>query len=519
MVVQELVTMLGFQIDDKALDELGKKMENAKTLALGLGAAVIGAGAALIAITKTAANSAGEIVRLSNATGVGTAELQRLGYAAKLSGSSMDELGGGLKILSKNIVEAARNPMGEGAKAFRNLGIRAFDASGKARSASDVFLDLSESFQKVTNPTERAAISMQLLGRAGGGLVELLAKGPKRISELTAEFEAMGGALSQEQLETLTRFNDSVDRTFSLLGKLRNVIALKLAPVLTDLLDGFRKFIIENQKIIKYGMEKVFGGLVIAIKLLARSFEIAGKFFGILVDGLGGAKGAMNALLIIAGALAALIGGVLIGSVILLGKLLFGMAAGFLTAIAPVIPIVIALSAVLALVFLWLEDIYTFLTGGNSITGALIEAIGDGIDSAIDYMKKKFTEFKDWLIPIMYSTFTKLGEIIVAVVTGPLKLLISGIEWVFTKLGLIRERSPGLGMVGNGSITGVTPRTAPSTSGNTSSNMNINAPVSVIVPPGTDPSSVGDVVREGVGDGFGQVLREMERFTSPGVAY
>lgn len=516
MVVQELVTLLGFEIDDKKLDDLGKKMEGARNLALGLGAAVIGAGVAIFGITRSAANGAGEIVRLSAATGVATDDLQRMGYAAKMSNSSMEELASGYKVLGKNILEASKNPMGENAKMFRQLGVRIFDVNGKIRNANDVFLDVSGSLSKMTNATEKAAISQQILGRAGGGLMDFLNKGPQKIRELTEEFDAMGGALSKEQLETLSNFNDSFDRTFGLLGKIKNMIALQIAPVLTDMLDSFRKWFVQNQKLIKMGIEKTFGAIAMTLKLVFRLFEMGYKitkaFFGTFMSGETFVKLVLFAL----GAVAAVIGGVLVASVILLTKLLWGLFVAWVAAFAPVVGMVLLVGAALALVFLWLEDIYTFFQGGNSLTGALVEWIGGGLSKAMSFVKEKLAQFGAWLHEKMLAIFNGIGNAIVNVVMFFMNPLIKGIEWVFTKLGMMKARAPGFNTNGMSTAGG----SAPSLSGISSSNVNnggsfVFAPNITVESKNGDPVGTGEAVQKAIENPLDRMLRQTQRFVSP----
>ena len=135
------------------------------------------------------------------------------------------------------------------------------------------------------------------------------------------------------------------------------------------------------------------------------------------------------------------------------------------------------------------EDVYSYFDGKDSITGHIVNAF----KKAIAWVKEMWNEFFVWISEKVQSALgwarglTKYSD-------------------MFTKYG---------------NITGMTPATAPvsSTSNRTSQNWNISAPITVSVPPGTDPSQVGERVEGGVAMGFDEFLSRAGRHNSPSKRY
>src|SRR5690606_12665097 len=54
---------------------------------------------------------------------------------------------------------------------------------------------------------------------------------------------------------------------------------------------------------------------------------------------------------------------------------------------------------------------------------------------------------------------------------------------------------------------------------NANTNYSVNSPITINVPPGTDPSEVGNRAKEGVTEHLDRILREAQRSLTPAVAY
>lgn len=496
MKVRELVVKLGFDVDTKALNDVDKGLEAIKVGAFGLTAAITGAGVALFALVRTAANGADEITRLARAAGTGVEDLQRLGYAASLSGASTEALGVGLRVLSRNMHEAATNATGTFAQAFQRLKIRVTDANGQMRQSGAVLLDLAERVRAIPNPTERAAVAMELLGRQGGDLVEFLAKGPDEIARLSAELEAFGGVLNEGQLKTLADFNDSLTRLGRFFGAIRDQLAVGLAPTLTKVINDFREFLIVNQEVIRENLAGFVKGLSDFLKTAWKGLRFLGETFMWFIKVLGGAEMATKALLY---GISFLAGTTTVAGIMALVSAVKALGMAFVVAAAKALIIPALITAALAAVFLIVEDIVAFFQGKDSVTAVIVDAFG----SAFDWVKQRFAEFVDW--------FMAKGKAIS--------------DWVKNSLNPVSSFFQGAadfaaGVVNGGSGTGITPAaTGAGSSSVRTANIKVDAPITVNVPSGTDPVTVGERVESGVGLGLEDILRTANRSTSPSLGY
>jgi hypothetical protein len=125
---------------------------------------------------KGALDNADRLDELSARLGVSTEKLSTLGYAAQLSGSSLEDLASAFPKLSKNIAEAADSGS-KSADLFNALGINIKDAAGHLRSADDLLPELADKFTTLDNQTTETALAMELFGKSGGELLEFLNRG------------------------------------------------------------------------------------------------------------------------------------------------------------------------------------------------------------------------------------------------------------------------------------------------------------------------------------------------------
>lgn len=279
---------------EKRAAEMGAKFKAAGA-AIGVALAA-GAAAAGVAI-KAAIDSADRLDELSARLGISTEKLSGWGYAAQLSGVSMDELAGALPRLSKAIAQAGD----EGSKAgklFKALGI---DVKGGFASAEEILPQLADRFRNLNNQTLETALAMEVFGKSGASLMEFLNRGSEGIAELEARAASLGLVISQETAAAAAEFNDRLGDLQGVGQGLATSISAQLLPALTDTLDRFINLVREgdlaaNMASVLSGALSAGAGILegynnavartsIAIGVLAGSLEglrEAGANFGIL---------------------------------------------------------------------------------------------------------------------------------------------------------------------------------------------------------------------------------------------
>lgn len=201
----------------------------------GLGGAVSISG--IVAMTKSVADTADEMAKLSARTGVTTEALSKLNYAASLSDVSQEALGKGLRELNVLIADAARG-VPAAADKLGALGIAYVDSSGKARIADKVFADIATRFASLADGPEKARLATELFGaRLGAELIPLLNAGADGLQEMGEEAQRLGIVIGGDLAKQSVAFNDNLSRMQSLAKGATISIGQELIPAINQYLE------------------------------------------------------------------------------------------------------------------------------------------------------------------------------------------------------------------------------------------------------------------------------------------
>jgi len=231
----------------KDADSAGGKFEKLGSVVKGVGAAMgvafaaigtaaIGAGKALVDMTVEAAAYADEMLTQSTVTGMSVESLQAYSYAADLVDVSMETLTGSMAKQVKSMSNA-RDGSSKFADAYVKLGISVADSNGQLRDSETVYWETIDALGKISNETERDALAMQIFGKSAQELNPLIAQGSAGIAALTEEAKRMGAVLSEESIEKLGAFDDSVQRLKQGSEAAQRVMGTVLLPQLQTLAD------------------------------------------------------------------------------------------------------------------------------------------------------------------------------------------------------------------------------------------------------------------------------------------
>lgn len=205
-------------------------------LVVGIGAA----SAAILTITKSAANYGDELKKTSQKIGVSVEALAGLNYAAKIADLSNQELTTGLKKLSQAAIEADEGT-GKGAAAFAQMGLSARGATGELRPTEDMLLDIAEKFKGTADDAAKTALAVALFGRAGIALIPFLNRGRDGLQELTAEAQKLGLVLTTEQAAASEKFNEGLKKIEASAKSAVVVVGQELVTAFNALGDALRK--------------------------------------------------------------------------------------------------------------------------------------------------------------------------------------------------------------------------------------------------------------------------------------
>jgi hypothetical protein len=172
--------------------------------------------------------------RLSEKTGVAVEDLSALSFAAKMSDVPFEGLAKGIEKLSKAMLGLEDSPKGNAAsQAIRNLGVETKNADGTLRSASAVFIDISEKFSRMKDGAEKTGLALQIFGKAGAELIPLMNQGAAGIEALMAKAKELGVVLTKEDVEAAQHFNDTIKIALEFIKGLGFQFVEGLLPALT----------------------------------------------------------------------------------------------------------------------------------------------------------------------------------------------------------------------------------------------------------------------------------------------
>ena len=381
-----------FKIFMKSQNELADKCKSFGALmAVPLGGAFATVAATVKSSISTFTDYASAAQDAALKVGGTARDIQRYGYAAKMSGSSQEELNACLGIFSKNLANAAQGKNKTLVNVFKQLGISMTDANGKMRTTTELLPDIANAMRSQATESQKAYIATQLFGRGGQSLIQMLEGGAEGLNALTAEAERMGIVVDQDGVDSAKAFGDNLDRLkFSLLGVSLS-IGQHIIPIIEPMINAFREWIITNREmiataIVDYCREFAETLKQIDFKALVTTMIDFVKQCNSIFKALGGLKTvaivvsaifASKLLTSIFGIVSAV--GALTKAVWSLGVALLSTPVGWIIAVIAVI-----IGALVALWYYW-DDVVAFFKAGWDL---LIQVF----QKAVDWLKSNFTD-------------------------------------------------------------------------------------------------------------------------------
>ena len=253
---------------------------NSMSNAAGIAFAGITAAAAGVALAfKSVVDQTGDLADLGKVLDISAQSLLNLQRSAQLAGIDAGELNQALFRLRGNLGDALVKGAGPAKEALDRLGLSARELS--TIPADQQIAKITESLRLIQNPAERAALSIDLLGKQGPRLLEV-ADNAARLAE---QAEKMGLALSDIEVRNLELAGDAIDElSFIAKDTLTKALA-QLAPYVIALVDNFKASLDEAGGFGNVIVDRVIPALRLATQVagaLAAIF-IAGKLIGAVI--------------------------------------------------------------------------------------------------------------------------------------------------------------------------------------------------------------------------------------------
>ena len=271
---------------NKSIASVGKSMQSAGTKMAALGAGVVGP---IFASAAAFANVGSALNDMSARTGVAAESLSVLQFAAEQTGTDMGGVETALKKMQKAIFAAGTGSK-EAAAALALVGLSAKDLAGM--SADQQMGKIADGLMAIKDPGTRAAVAMQIFGKAGTDILPMLEGGSAGMAAFAAEAKRLGLVMDSETAAKADALGDAIDAVktsmrmaFIQVGGAVAPMLTKLASVLSVVAANVGKFISENQQFVTS-----------ALKVGATLIVLGGAVYGVGAS-LRGLSGGINLVL------------------------------------------------------------------------------------------------------------------------------------------------------------------------------------------------------------------------------
>lgn len=362
--------------------------------------------------------AADELKHNADVLGITTDELQKYEYVSGLMNVSVQQTVVGLRYFNRTIGEAALGTKAA-VKAVGALGIQIRGADGNVRPTDELLFEFADKLKNVKSQAERTAYAMRFLGRGGQALLPALQNGSAELRQWFKDVEELGGGFNEQFVAMAHTTDVQLKRMKMGWRSVYVAMATEVLPVFNKWLDRS----IRNVKVLIDYAKHTYGFRT-ALVALTSGAVIAGlvrlmRLFGI-------------------------------------GKMTLGQWFGVLLRNAPLVAFVALLTAA----YIVLDDLYTFMQGGDSVLGRFLDQIG-GQGTALKFwheLKDAFDQIKAAVGPASDS-IKELGKSLLKTFIDSIPGMISwGGQFVLFVVKAIDMAASGikeLGMLVGGLFSGI----------------------------------------------------------------
>lgn len=266
-MIKEFLVGLGFDIDDASYGEFTNGIAAATKKVALLGAAVKAAAALIFRNVLKTAEGLDELGDISERIGTPVKDIEKLGYIASQTGSSQEALRASLENVAKAAGEATIG-VGRGKEAFEKLGIKAKDSKGKLKDSAVLLGEIGEKIKKLDKGAQIAFVERLGVDRT---LIQTITGD---VSALSDEFEKMydaAGINANEAAAAAGEFMDEWGKLKEISRQLYRAINVGFMLKFKDDIIRLRKMIMENAASIK----RFVSGIMTVITRMASAIGAA----------------------------------------------------------------------------------------------------------------------------------------------------------------------------------------------------------------------------------------------------
>ena len=219
--------------------------------------ALAGAGAGVWAATLSASETAVELKKMSDQTGVAVEQLQAWQTVAESAGMDSQEFAESLRDMNIELSDAATGGKDELAQLLKRVGIEARDASGHIKTADQVFLDFADAVARQKDEAIQLRMAISAFGEdTGAKLLPILRQGSDAFRDAEAAMKAAGNALSDSAIARMQAFRAQWSSLTKAFDRVRISAMGELAPAFGLLTEKLQMVFEKLQPIISAKMDE-----------------------------------------------------------------------------------------------------------------------------------------------------------------------------------------------------------------------------------------------------------------------
>jgi TP901 family phage tail tape measure protein len=223
------------QNTQRSLRSFGSSLTSIGTKVSAVGAAIT---APFALATKQFISIGDQLDKMSRRTGVSVEALSKLGYAAELSGGSLEAVERLMKGLARSLYQAGQDSK-ESVEALEAVGTSFAELA--ELDAEQRLIRLADGLSNIEDPTRRAGLAMKVFGKAGTELLPMFEGGAAGMAALTGEAAQFNRVWSTVDASRAAELTDALSRLKSAIVGLSIQAASSFADQLIEITNNLAK--------------------------------------------------------------------------------------------------------------------------------------------------------------------------------------------------------------------------------------------------------------------------------------
>jgi hypothetical protein len=256
---------------ERKIKDLEKALEDIQGVASAAGKAlgvITAAGAAIGVAVGLTIQKFSDLADAADAIGISAQNLTYLQQSAQLAGVGADELNGALRRLQANLGDALIKGTGPATEALKRLQVPLDDIINLP--ADEQLKKISAALKDISNPAERSALAMDLLGKQGPRLLEAA----DAMDQMKKRAQELGLALSDVDVQAIRDADDALTELKFLFDGALKKAAAAIAPYIIAIAEAIGDAVVEAG-----GFDAILSSIVDTIKLVTKAAAIMLTFF------------------------------------------------------------------------------------------------------------------------------------------------------------------------------------------------------------------------------------------------